>query len=212
MSAAKDEILARIRRAVGSRPPGRAAEYQAIPRRYRQAGSLDRAALLDLFEERLRAYGAGVYRALPADLPATIASAAGARGKSRLLVPAGVPAEWLPETLEFAPVESADYAALDASQGALTACSGAIAATGSILLTHGAAEGRRAVTLVPDYHLCVVRAEQIVETVPEAFRRVHAVDASLLTTIAGPSATADIELTRVQGVHGPRTLDVVIVE
>jgi L-lactate dehydrogenase complex protein LldG len=211
MSGAKDEILEKIRRAVGPRTDGRAGEYAAIPRRYRQSGTLDRGACLDLLEQRLRDYGAGVYRAARADLPAVIDQVAAARGKSRLLIPAGLPSEWLPNSLEFVPAESAGVDALDQAEGALTGCAAAIAATGSIVLSHSAAEGRRALTLVPDYHLCIVFADQVVETVPEAMRLMHAAGARLVTTVAGPSATADIEMTRVQGVHGPRTLDVILV-
>ena len=212
MSDAKTEILAKIRRAVGPQPADRAVDYAAIPRRYRQSGGLGRAALLDLLEQRLRDYGAGVYRASRAEMPAAIAQAGAARGKSRLLIPAPLPPEWLPDSVEFLPADSAGYDVLDQSQGALTGCAAAIAATGSIVLRHSAAEGRRALTLVPDYHLCIVFADDVVETVPEALRLMHAAGAGLLTTIAGPSATADIEMTRIQGVHGPRTLDVVLVE
>jgi L-lactate dehydrogenase complex protein LldG len=212
MSEAKTEILEKIRRAVGPRAAQREADYAAIPRRYRQSGSLDRAALVDLLEARLRDYGAGIYRTSRADLAGAVARAAEARGKSRLLVPAGVPRDWLPASLEFVPSESADYAALDGAEGALTGCAAAIATTGSIVIRHSDGEGRRALTLVPDYHLSVVFADQVVETVPEALRRMHEAGVGLVTTIAGPSATTDIEMTRIQGVHGPRTLDVVLVE
>ena len=105
---------------------------------------------------------------------------------------------------------------LDSSDGAVTGCSGAIARTGTILLRHAGADGRRALTLIPDYHLCVVFAAQVVETVPEGLARAWAGSGTgvplLLTTISGPSATADIEMTRIKGVHGPRTLDVVLVD
>jgi L-lactate dehydrogenase complex protein LldG len=210
MSDAKTEILEKIRRAVGPRLVDRAADYAAIARGYRQSGRLDRAACLDLLEQRLHDYGAGVRRTSRADLPAAIAQAAAARGKSRLLIPEGLPREWLPETMEFVAAESAGVDALDQAEGALTGCAAAIATTGSIVLRHSAAEGRRALTLVPDYHLCIVFADQVVETVPEALRLMHAAGAGLVTTIAGPSATADIEMTRIQGVHGPRTLDVIL--
>jgi L-lactate dehydrogenase complex protein LldG len=212
MSDAKTEILEKIRRAVDGRGEDRAAEYAAIPRKYRQSGTLERAALLGLLEERLKGYGAGVSRASRADLPAAIARAAAARGKSRLLIPDGVPREWLPETMEFVTCDSGSVEGLDKAEGALTGCAAAIAATGSIVLRHSTAEGRRALTLVPDYHLCIVFAEQVVETVPEALRPMHEGGVRLLTTIAGPSATADIEMTRIQGVHGPRTLDVILAE
>jgi L-lactate dehydrogenase complex protein LldG len=227
MSDAKIEILEKIRRAVPPRPADRAVEYAGIARRYRQSGTLDRAACLDLLEERLHDYGAGVYRASRADLPAAIDRAAAARNKARLLIPGALPSEWpvgrtsrsaffvmsewLPDSVEFLPAESATYDDMDRAEGALTGCAAAIATTGTIVLRHSAAEGRRALTLVPDYHLCIVFANQIVETVPEALRLMHAAGAQLLTTIAGPSATADIEMTRIQGVHGPRTLDVILV-
>jgi L-lactate dehydrogenase complex protein LldG len=211
MSEAKTEILEKIRRAVGMRSD-KVADYAGIARRYGQSGTLDRAALVDLLEERLRGYGAGVARASRAELPAAIARVAAGRGKTRLLIPGGLPPEWLPEGIEFVPAEPAGVDALDGAEGALTGCAAAIAATGSIVLRHSAAEGRRALTLVPDYHLCIVFAEQVVETVPEALRLMHAAGVGLLTTIAGPSATADIEMTRIQGVHGPRTLDVIVVE
>jgi len=210
MSEARAEILEKIRRALGPRAAGRAADYAAIPRRYRQSGTLDRAALLDLLEQRLRDYGAGVHRSSRADLAATIAQVAAARGKSRLMTAASLPPEWLPGTLEFVRDDLPGYEALDHAEGALTGCAAAIAATGSIVLRHSASEGRRALTLVPDYHLCIVLAEQVVETVPEALRLMHAAGVGLVTTIAGPSATADIEMTRIQGVHGPRTLDVIL--
>ena len=125
--------------------------------------------------------------------------------------PLDVDPAWLPAGIEFVPDEDLSFDFLDRSEGVLTGCSFAIASTGTIVLGHAAGEGRRALTLIPDYHLCVVHAGQVVQTVPQAIRGAAERRPSLLTTISGPSATADIEMTRIRGVHGPRTLDVVLV-
>lgn len=210
--SAKEEILEKIRRAVGPRPLDRVPDYAAVARAYRQSPALGRSACLELLADRLRDYGAGVFRCERADLSATISRAAAARGKRCLLLPPGLPREWLPESVEFTADGPHEHTELDIAEGALTACAAAIATTGSVVLAHSPAEGRRALTLVPDYHLCVVFADQVVETVPEALRRMHAAGVTLVTTISGPSATSDIEMTRVKGVHGPRTLDVILVE
>jgi L-lactate dehydrogenase complex protein LldG len=101
---------------------------------------------------------------------------------------------------------------LDSGDGTITGCTVAIAPTGTIVLCHGDREGRRALTLIPDDHLCVVFMEQVVETVAEGLRQPEVARSALITTISGPSATADIEMTRIKGVHGPRTLDVVLVD
>ena len=114
--------------------------------------------------------------------------------------------------MQAIPDQDLSYDALDRSEGVLTGCSVAIASTGTIVLRHGAGEGRRALTLVPDYHVCVVFRDQVLQTVPEAMRQLAALRPALVTTISGPSATADIEMTRIRGVHGPRTLDVVLVD
>jgi len=196
--SAKSEILERVRKAIGTRVP-----VQPVQRDYRQQAPAD----LDLFEERLRDYNAGVYRCSEADLPATIREVMAARNKSRLLIPPGIAAS--PEFIQDA---GFSHVELDAMEGVLTYCTVAIAFTGSIILSHGPREGRRALTLIPDYHLCVVYANQVVETVPEAIRALRDCRNRPITTIAGPSATADIEMIRVKGVHGPRTLDVILIE
>jgi L-lactate dehydrogenase complex protein LldG len=209
-SAAKGAILGRIRDALGARDVPAATEYQAIDRAYRQAADLGAEACVELFVERLQHYQVGVYRSPRAELAEAIAGALSARSKSRLVVPAGVPREWLPPALAAVEDAGLSHADLDAVDGVLTGCSLAIANTGTIVLRHTAAEGRRAVTLVPDYHLCVVFAGQVVQTVPEAIARLGAQALELVTTISGPSATADSEMTRIRGVHGPRTLDVIV--
>jgi L-lactate dehydrogenase complex protein LldG len=126
------------------------------------------------------------------------------------LVPPGLPAAWRPDGV--AADDGWSPAQLNAADGAMTGCLLAIAESGTIMLDGGALSGRRALTLLPDYHLCVVAAEQIVGLLPEAMAALaKAVAAGPITFFSGPSATADIELDRVQGVHGPRSLDVILV-
>lgn len=208
---ARSLILGRIRDILGERTEPADVAYPRVPRDYHDAGTLTSDACRDLLVDRLQHYQVGVYRSGPADLPDTIAAALLARDKKRLIVPPDIDRHWLPPGVEFKPDEGLSYSDLDGCEGVLTACSLAIGNTGTIVLRHAAGEGRRALTLIPDYHLCVVLAGQIVQTVPEAMRRLAAFRPALVTTISGPSATADIEMTRIRGVHGPRTVDVVVV-
>ena len=210
MSSAKDDILDGIRRALGP-TISRAADYATIPRLYRTAGLLDVEGRVELFASRINDYNGGIFSCRQDGVAITVAEVLVAGGKRRMIVPRGVPTEWLPAGFQFLPDDGLSYADLDASDGALTACTVAVAFTGTVMLCHMPSEGRRALTLVPDYHLCIVDAEQVVETVPEGIRRLQSFEPSRVTTISGPSATADIEMTRIKGVHGPRTLDVIIV-
>jgi L-lactate dehydrogenase complex protein LldG len=192
----KQVILNRIRTALGSRP-----EARPIPRDYQRSRPFP--SVLDLFAERVADYRAIVHRVEdPVAMVRTLLA-----GK-RIAVPSDVPAEWLvPEvTWLHEPLSNAD---LDGCDGVLTGCAAGIAETGTIVLDGSAAQGRRVITLLPDYHLCVVRADQVFGTVPEALERLE--PTRPLTFISGPSATSDIELDRVEGVHGPRTLEVLIV-
>ncbi|MFL6129645.1 MAG: lactate utilization protein C [Mycobacteriales bacterium] len=198
--AARAEVLARIRRALGPDPV-----RPEVPRDYRTRGEADLPALLDLLTDRLVDYKAAVRRTAPGDLPATLVAALTARGTRQVVVPPGLPWD-LPGTVVDRGLTAAE---LDQLDGVVTACSVAIAETGTIVLDAGPDQGRRAITLVPDYHLCVVRADQVVQTVPEAIASLD--PGRPLTWISGPSATSDIELHRVEGVHGPRTLEVVLV-
>jgi L-lactate dehydrogenase complex protein LldG len=208
---ARSLILGRIRDILGTRRDTVSADHRLIPREYRAAATITPEGCLELFTERLQHYQVDVYRSEPATLPRTIATALSARSKTGMIVPADIDPAWLPAEMAFTPDAGLSFADLDRSQGVLTGCSFAIANTGTIVLRHAAGEGRRAVTLIPDYHLCVVHAAQVVHTVPEAIRGLSAIGPALVTTISGPSATADIEMTRIRGVHGPRTLDVVLV-
>jgi L-lactate dehydrogenase complex protein LldG len=189
-----------------------AAEYAAIPRAYTRSGALQGEALLDKFADRLLEYDAGIYRVSAGELAGVIAEALQKRGKTGLALSPGMPEEWLPQGFAFADASEWDAHQLDRSEGVLSGCTVAIAETGTIVLQNAAAQGRRILSLVPDYHLCIVYEEQIVGTVPEAFDRLKETATLPTTFISGPSATADIEMTRIKGVHGPRFLDVIIVE
>lgn len=212
MNTAKQEILDRIRNANRSPHSGRQQEYQAVVRNYSTGGGLDWNARLDLFVDRLQDYGAIVYRCSQTQLAETVREALSKRQKSELLVSSNFPASWLPDGLRFPTDQELDYREIDASQGVLTGCAVAIAVTGTIVLRHSTGGGRRALTLIPDYHLCVVLGKQVVDTVPQGIREMAAFQGEPLTTVSGPSATSDIEMTRIKGVHGPRTLDVILVD
>ena len=182
-----------------------------VARALTDPASAEWKAAMELFAARLYDYGTSVYRCTTAQIADAVAQALKARRHTDIVVAQGVPASWLPDGFEFVEDDGLSYAVLDQSNGVLPGCEVAAAFTGTIILRHGPGQPRRAVTLVPDYHLCVVRAQQVVETLPEAIRRVEEFRGAPLTTISGPSATSDIEMTRVKGVHGPRTLDVVLV-
>jgi L-lactate dehydrogenase complex protein LldG len=216
----REEVLARIRRA-NSAAAGQAGADQpsaAAGPSYRSHGERDTAALLDLLAGRLVDYRAIVRRTTADGLAAEVAAALTERGARRVVVPAGLDlptstpaAPGLAAGVEVVTDDGLDAAALDACDGAVTGAAVAIAETGTIVLDGSPDQGRRAITLVPDYHLCIVRAEQVVELVPEAVARLSGRATAPLTWISGPSATSDIELERVEGVHGPRTLEVILV-
>lgn len=211
---ARGAILSRIRTALGERAPkdpgAIADEWQALPRSYEQARPLSIEAALDLLEERLRDYGAEVSRAADGEVAATVAGVLAARGNRPTLLPEGFPPRWMPAQAPFERDENFSPRQLDRFDGVLTGAALAIAETGTLVLRSAPGEGRRAATLVPDFHLCVVRDLDVVATVPEAFARLAGDPASPITFVSGPSATADIEMTRIQGVHGPRFLHVVL--
>lgn len=204
--APREAVLARIRAALVDRPP--AVE---TPRDYDLALP-EGTDLVALFMERCGDYRATVHRTTVDRLAPTIAAVLAARGVMRLAVPAGIPDEWLSgvaaeRVRDDPPLAFRD---LDTLDGVITGCAVAIAETGTIVLDAGPDQGRRALSLLPDLHVCVVMAGQVVGTVPEALERLSPTRPQ--TWISGPSATSDIELQRVEGVHGPRTLDVVFVE
>ena len=217
MSAAREEILRRVRRATHDVPENERPEDVEVERGYRDRDDAPREEIVSRFAERVAEYKAEVRRVREADLPGAIEEALERRGVRRLVVPPGLPEEWVPEGVEVLRDGGAHQRLtneeLDRSDGALTGCALGIGQTGTIVLDAGPAQGRRALTLLPDYHLCVVREEQVVGLVPEAFAKLEGTiknEGRAITFVSGPSATSDIELNRVEGVHGPRTLEVLI--
>ncbi len=204
--SAREEVLGRIRTALEGQAP--AADP---PRAYRAQGEhvAGSAALLELLTDRLVDYKATVVPCRAGDEATAVAAALAERGLSTVVAPVGVPGAWLGDVEVLRDEPPLAVAALDGADAVVTGCAVAVAETGTIVLDGGPDQGRRALTLVPDVHVVVVRAGQVVQTVPEALLRLD--PTRPLTMISGPSATSDIELNRVEGVHGPRTLVVVLV-
>jgi L-lactate dehydrogenase complex protein LldG len=217
----RDVMLGRIRTALAGDPPGRGvppAGDTPAPG-YRTRGELDPTALLDLLAGRLVDYRSHVRRTAPAQLLDTVRAALAERGARRVVLPPGLglpgldqPAPGQPGVLdEVELITDGGLSAqeLDRADGVITRAAVAIAETGTIVLDAGPGQGRRALSLIPDYHLCLIEADQVVALVPEAVARLR--PGHPLTWISGPSATSDIELDRVEGVHGPRTLEVILI-
>jgi L-lactate dehydrogenase complex protein LldG len=219
--ATRSDILHRIRQALSGASPG------DVPRNYRTEDTRGCDEIATEFAERVAEYRATVHRVSESELAGAVARIARDAGATRIGVPADLPEEWKPEgappeeaaargdqsrieLVEDAPLSVPE---LDRLDGALTGCAVAVAEAGAFVLDGGSGQGRRALTLVPDLHICVVREDQVVGLVPEAVERLAgSVKAGRpLTFVAGPSATSDIELDRVEGVHGPRVLHVVLV-
>ena len=207
----RDEVLARVRRAVAAGSTSAVEVPRAYGRSGRPAGS---GEVVDLLVDRLVDYKAEVVRVDRAGLAAAVGEAlAGARA---VVVPAGLPAdvstavEQVPRVVVDGSPEPLGALDLDEIDAVVTTAAVAVAVNGMIVLDAGPGQGRRIISLIPDTHVVVLRADQIVDTVPEAIARLD--PARPTTMIAGPSATSDIELSRVEGVHGPRTLRVVIIE
>ena len=205
--SARDDVLARIRSALG---PGVAAPE--IPRAYRGPGEAGMGDVVGVFCERVAEYKATVTRVRAGELGATVTRLCEARGARRIAVPPGGPdvLRGVEVVVDDPPLSPQ---ALDGLDGVMTGCALAIAETGTIVLDGGVRSGRRALTLVPDWHVCIVEEDAVVAGVPDAVAALAAAaaDGRPITLVSGPSATSDIELDRVEGVHGPRTLDVVVV-
>lgn len=212
---ARAVTLRRIRAAIGGDGAATRAsiarEWAMLPRSYNRQPVRSREEIIELLEDRLRDYDASVERVSRVELPGLVERRLARRGVPRMLAPAGMPIELLTagdvtEDAGFGPVS------LERFDGVMTSATLAIALTGTLVLQNVPGQGRRATTLIPDYHLCFVSMATVVETVPEAMARLQATAAVATTFISGPSATADIEMTRIKGVHGPRDLDVLLVD
>ena len=208
-ASSRQAVLERVRAATGNTAPA-AESYARLPRKYIRRGVLDAEDSIQLMIERLREYDADVVECAPNELPAAIAAQLAGSGRHKFAAPAGLPSEWLVKGYEWKIDHSLDAGEIEEAEGVVTAAFCGVANSGTIVLHHSAPEGRRILTLLPDWHLCILRASQVVETLPEYFSRCEQVP-PLVTWISGPSATADIEMTRIKGVHGPRFLVVILV-
>jgi len=202
----RQAILDRVRAATQAD----ANRYEDMSRAYIRAGTLDSQGRVHLMTERLREYGAEVVECAPVDLPHIIVRQLQQSGRHHFVAPPGLPEEWMGNGVTWLIDRNLRHEQIEQCGGVVTAASAGVAESGTIVLHHGATEGRRVISLLPDFHLCILRASQIVETLPEYFVRVTE-PPRLATYISGPSATADIEMTRIKGVHGPRFLSVSIV-
>lgn len=211
--SSRERILGRVRRALADVTPDERPYEEALARDYlREHGERTVEQTVELLAENLADYRAVVHRSSAADLASTVAGILAAHGSRTVLVPQGLPSQWL-SAAEATPVgdraEGTPHE-LDQVDSVVTGCAVAIAETGTLVLDGSPDQGRRRITLIPDHHICVVRVpEQVVSSVPQALERLDPMRP--LTWISGPSATSDIELDRVEGVHGPRTLEVVLV-
>ncbi|MEV4435043.1 LUD domain-containing protein [Streptomyces sp. NPDC049555] len=210
--AGRARVLARVRRALADVPRHERPGDHPVPRAYEHVhGRRTPQESVALLAAHLAEYRAVVHRTDEAGLPGLIAALLERRGARRVVVPEGLPAAWLAATAAEKVPDAADLTAhdLDAVDSVVTGCALAVAETGTLVLDAGPGQGRRRITLVPDHHVCVVQVPgQVVDSVPQALARLS--PTRPLTWISGPSATSDIELDRVEGVHGPRALDVVL--
>jgi L-lactate dehydrogenase complex protein LldG len=215
VSDAREEILRRIRSALRDVPVGEQPSDVAVTRDYRRADQRPPEQLLELLAERLEDYHAHTRR-IPSggDIASAVGEICEQSRLRRLAVPPSIPSEWLPAGIEVVRDGGLSAHELDSIGATLTGCAAAIAETGTIVLDGAGTCGRRALTLVPDHHICVVDSSRVVGLVPEGLERVApaVLERRLpITLVSGPSATSDIELSRVEGVHGPRHLYVLLV-
>jgi len=208
---AREEILASIRNALEVQASDPAASHRHILNTYNRIGKLDREACLHFFIDRLIDYDTEILQVTnESELPSAIAKALQHAGEERALVAAAFPTAWLPEGITFKTDNNLPTSEIEGVPAVVTTCEAAVAATGTIILVHEGAQARRVLTLLPDHHICLVRRDQVFELLPETLAVIAAKATKPITTISGPSATSDIEMTRIRGVHGPRRLTVIL--
>jgi L-lactate dehydrogenase complex protein LldG len=210
MSDARKAILGRIRAELGPETTP-LEEYAQIAREYDRAGALDRGGCLELLKDRLLDYDSEIFEVeTEGEIASAVASALQRADEHRVLVADAFPKAWLPDGIDVMADAQLSIEELDTVGTVVTTCEAVVASTGTILLVHDGAQGRRAITLLPDHHICIVNRNQVFELVPEAIQAMGQRSRMAITTISGPSATSDIEMTRIRGVHGPRRLTVVL--
>jgi L-lactate dehydrogenase complex protein LldG len=215
VSAAREEILGRIRAALRDVPADEAAAEVQVPRGYRLRSELPGRELVERFAERLRDYHADVRRVDAGEVARAVSEACASMNLRTVVIPPGLPSNWRPDGVEVVEDHGLTAGQLDAIDGALTGCAAGIAETGTLVLDGQGLSGRRLITLVPDHHICLIREGQVVGLVPEAIAGVAPAvtgQGMPITLVSGPSASSDIELNRVEGVHGPRHLLILLLK
>ena len=208
---AREEILERVRAALGAVAADPAQSYARIARDYCSSEGLAPEACIEHFLDRLVDYDAEIlHTANEGEIAGAVTQAMQQAGERSLLVAKELPGAWISAGIDVCRDDGLSTAQIEGVDAVLTTCEIAVASTGTIFLVHDGAQGRRVLTLLPDHHLCVVRRSQVVGTVPEAIRALGPRLGRAVTTISGPSATSDIEMTRIRGVHGPRRLTVIL--
>lgn len=214
-NSSREKILSQIRLALlpqdGEKHLDDCVRLEDIPREYTRSRDSTQHQLVCQLKDRLHDYDAQVLSIYRREVTTAIASMLTARGLQTLLVPEGFPAAILPSGFKYVADHGLTLVEMDGCDGVITEATLAIAETGTIVLQNVPGQGRRAASLIPDYHLCIVEASRIHATVPEAIAALAETSKLPTTFISGPSATADIEMTRIKGVHGPRFLDVILI-
>jgi L-lactate dehydrogenase complex protein LldG len=210
MSGARKAILARIRTELGPEAEPVSA-YAQIERSYNRSGAMDREACLELLKDRLLDYDSEIFEVENEnEIASAVEAALKKAGEQIVLVAEAFPAAWLPSEVDVVVDHQLTIDELDTLATVMTPCEAVVAATGTILLVHDGAQGRRVITLLPDHHICIVKRDQVFEALSEALAAMGSRSRMAITTISGPSATSDIEMTRIRGVHGPRRLTVIL--